>query len=254
MSKYKVPVALGLIITTLTSCGGSDNGSGSNNVVTIPPTSPTSPPPPPPPPTTASTCDGMDMLDIIGATADQASGAFVASNAIDDNLDPISRWGASSVPAALTLDLGAQFLIRDVGVAWHLGDQRTSTFSLEVSDDGVNFTTLQSSTTSAGDTLSFERYDVADTAGRFVRITGTGNSDSNPFAVVEAALFGCALSADHSITATAANVDTTVFGLDPSLTPGGNFELIDWALDTPEVDPSDGLAQRTQEGLSLIHI
>ena len=186
----------------------------------------------------------MDLLDITAVSSDQTGSAPTA--AIDDNLDADSRWSAAGLPATLTLDLGAPFLIREVGIAWHLGDQRTSTFTLEVSDDGTNFTSLQSSTQSSGDTLSFERYDVTDTAARFVRVTGTGTSDNNPLAIVEAALFGCSATAQAAVTVQP--FDTSVFGLNPNVAPGQNFELIDWALDTPATDPSDGFAQRTQEG------
>ncbi len=149
------------------------------------------------------------------------------------------------VPAALTLDLGESHLIKEVGIAWHLGDQRTSNFSLEVSDDGTTFTALQSSTQSAGGTLSFERYDVTDTPARFVRITGNSTSDGGNFAIAEAALFGCSFGTQTAVTVQP--FDTSVFGLDPNATPGANFDLLSWALDTPATDPSDGFAQRTQD-------
>ena len=37
------------------------------------------------------------------------------------------------------------------------------------------------------------------------------------------------------------------FGLDPSLPPGENFDLLSWYLNTPEEDPSDGLSIRIDE-------
>jgi poly(beta-D-mannuronate) lyase len=186
------------------------------------------------------------LLDIVEATSNQSGGALAAANAIDDNLSADARWSASTLPATLTLDLGERHSVKNVGIAWHLGDQRTSSFSLEVSDDGTNFTALQSGLQSAGDTLSFERYAVPETAARFVRISGSGTSDGNPFGIAEAALFGCPLAAASPVSVQP--FDTSIFGLDPSAAPGRNFELIDWALDTPATDPSDGFAQRTGEG------
>ncbi len=38
-----------------------------------------------------------------------------------------------------------------------------------------------------------------------------------------------------------------VFGLDPNLEPWENFDLSDWVIDTPAVDPSDGNSQRYGE-------
>ena len=232
----------------LAGCGGGGSGSTPTSAATPSPSpSPTASPTPTPTPTAAASCTGLDLLDIAQASSNQtAVSGLVAANAIDDNLSAASRWSASTLPATLTLDLGSQHQVKEVGIAWHLGDQRTSNFSLEVSTDGTNFTSLQSGQQSSGETLSFERYDVADTSARFVRITGTGTSDANPFAIVEAAVFGCSLGTQTAVSVQ--SFDTSVFGLNSNVAPGGNFELIDWALDTPETDPSDGFAQRTQEG------
>ncbi|WP_209347636.1 polysaccharide lyase family 7 protein [Pontixanthobacter sp. CEM42] len=224
----------------LTGCGGGGGGGSTSTPISTPSPSPT----PTPTPTPTQSCSGLNLLEIAQASSDQASGGLVAANTIDDNLDDASRWSAPGIPAALTLDLGQQHLLREVGIAWHLGDQRTSSFTLEVSNDGTNFISLQGVTQSAGNTLSYERYDVADTSARFVRISGTGTSDGNPFGIVEAALFGCS---ENAVAVTVTPVDTSAFGLNPNVAPGQNFELIDWALDTPAVDPSDGFAQRTQD-------
>lgn len=186
------------------------------------------------------------MLNIASASSNQSDGpGLEAARVIDDNLAASSRWSTSVLPAQLTLDLGGQFLVKDIGIAWHLGDQRVSTFSLETSQDGLTFTNLRSSAASSGQTLSFERYDVTDQPARFVRISATGVSGSNPFGITEAAVFGCSLTSTAPVATTPFN--TSVFGLDPSRTPGGNFDLLGWALDTPATDPSDGFAQRTQE-------
>jgi poly(beta-D-mannuronate) lyase len=191
----------------------------------------------------------MEFLDVVGAASPQASVAgMTASAAIDDGLTEESRWDAAATAGELTLDLGGQFLVREVALAMYLGDQRSTSFSLEISQDGSTFTALQASQQSSGSTASFERFDVPDTQGRYVRITGTGTSDGSALGVVEAGVVGCSLSTAAAVPATPVAIDTSIFGLDPNVTPGGNFELIDWALDTPATDPGDGFAQRTQEG------
>lgn len=237
----------GMILTPLTGCGGGGSSSAPPPVV-VPAPTPTPPAPTPTPPPQTS-CNGLDILDIVGATSNQTTVAGLApANAIDDNLAATSRWEAASVPATLTFDLGEQMFVRDVGLAFHRGDQRTSNFSLETSIDGVNFTNLRMNGTSAGNTLSFERFDVTDTIARFVRVSGTATSDNSAFGIVEAAIFGCSLQTGGAPVVVVPTFNTAVFGLNPNVAPGGNFELIDWALDTPEVDPSDGFSKRTQEG------
>ena len=237
--------ALGLLMATgvVTACGGG--GSGPTPApVSVP--SPTPTPTPSPTPTSAVTCNGLHFLDITEATTSEAVvGGFDAANAIDGDLSSAARWSPSGLPSSLTLDLGESVLVREVGLAFHLGDERTSTFSLEFSEDGSTFSSLQSSAQSSGQTLSFERFDVEDTPARFVRVTAEGASDVNPFGVVEAAVFGCNLDSPDPVVAQ--TFDTSVFTLDPGETPGRNFELLDWALDTPATDPDDGFAQRTQD-------
>ncbi|WP_108788165.1 polysaccharide lyase family 7 protein [Erythrobacter sp. Alg231-14] len=238
-------MAVAPILAGVGACGGG--GGSSVPPVSQPSPSPTPSPTPTPTPTPSpTTCSGLNFLDIVGATAEQTAGVgFGAANAIDDQLDAASRWGVSVSSSSLTLELAEPHLIKEVGVAWHLGDQRTTTFSIELSDDGTTFSPLRASGESNGDTRSFERYDVVDTAAQFVRISVTGVSDANPIGVVEAALFGCTLGTEVPVSAVA--FDKSVFGLNPNATPGQNFDLLDWALDTPATDPSDGFAQRTQD-------
>lgn len=200
---------------TLAGCGGGGSNSAPAPISTP---SPLPSPTPSPTPTPSTSCSGLNLLDIVDASSNETAGGLVAANAIDDNLDTASRWSASTLPVSLTLDLGELHLIKEVGVAWHLGDQRTSSFGLEVSEDGTNFTALQSGLQSAGNTLSFERYAVIETPARFVRITVTGNSDGNPFAVVETAVFGCTLGTQATVSVQP--FDTSVFGLDPNVAPG----------------------------------
>jgi len=240
-SRNRAQAAVIALVTALVlgSCGGGGGGGSAPGPIATPSPTPT----PTPTPTTA--CSGTNLLDIVAASSDQAGGGLVAANTIDDNLDSTSRWSAPGVPAALTLDLGSQHLIREVGIAFHLGNQRNLSFILEASNDGTNFASLQGVTQSSGGTLSFERFDVTDTSARFLRISGTATSDGSPFSIVEAAVFGCS---ENPTPVMAASFDTSIFGLNPNVAPGQNFELIDWALDTPAVDPGDGFAQRTQEG------
>ena len=88
------------------STGGSSGGGG-------PP--PTTQPPAPLP----TSCAGNHLINVVAATDEgQSSAGNGPEQAIDDNLDPASRWETSGDAKAITLDLGVRYLVREVGIAW----------------------------------------------------------------------------------------------------------------------------------------
>ena len=128
----------------------------------------------PAPPTS---CDGNHLINIIAATDDGLSGAGNGPEmAIDDDLGADSRWESPGDAMAITLDLGARYLVREVGVAWFDGDQRVASFSVLGSVDSTNFDPLLADQQSSGATQAFERYDIPDTPARYIRIENFGNS------------------------------------------------------------------------------
>ena len=228
---YRAGLVASLLIVT--GCGGSGSSGDVGN-----------PPVPPDPPTS---CTGNNLINIIDATDNGLSSAGSGPDkAIDDLLDPASRWESPGDPGTITFDLGVRYLVREVGIAWFEGDQRIASFSVHVSEDGVNFETLLTDQQSSGETRSFERYDTPDTPARYIRIEGHGNSLNADNAIIEGTAFGCTLD-----TATAVfedgNVDAGDFALNPGVPPGSNFELITWKLNTPADLDGDGLSDTTSE-------
>lgn len=222
----------------VTGCGGG----GSDSVTVVP--SPPIPPPAPPPP---SSCAGNNLINVVAATDNGQSGAGNGpAGAIDDNLDPASRWASPGDAMTITFDLGERHLVREVGIAWFEGDQRIASFSILSSVDGVDFESLLADQQSSGTTSSFERYDTPDTPAQYIRIENFGNSLNTDNAIIEGTAFGCTLD-----TATAVfengNVDVADFALNPALAPGSNFELISWALDTPADLDGNGRSDRASE-------
>ena len=223
-------------LLAVTGCGGGgSSGAGGN-----PPDPPVLPDPP-------TSCTGNNLINIIDATDNGLSSAGSGPDkAIDDLLDPASRWESPGDPGTITFDLGVRYLVREVGIAWFEGDQRIASFSVHVSEDGVNFETLLTDQQSSGETRSFERYDTPDTPARYIRIEGHGNSLNADNAIIEGTAFGCTLD-----TATAVfedgNVDAGDFALNPGVPPGSNFELITWKLNTPADLDGDGLSDTTSE-------
>jgi poly(beta-D-mannuronate) lyase len=227
-------------VASLLAVAGCGGGGSSNTVSPTPPVTP-------PPPVLNTTCTGNHLINVIGATDNGLSSASNGPDrAIDDNLDPASRWQTTGDAITLTLDLGARHLIREIGIAWFEGDQRVASFSVFTSEDGTNFESLLADQMSSGTTLSFERYTTPATPAQFIRIENYGNSANADNAIVEATAFGCTLD-----TATAeletSNVSANDFALDPAQPPGSNFDLLTWALDTPADLDGNGRSDRTSE-------
>ncbi|MFK8014644.1 MAG: polysaccharide lyase family 7 protein [Gammaproteobacteria bacterium] len=221
-----------------TGCGG---GGGSTE--TFSGSTPTTPVPP----VLATTCNGTHLINVVGATDD---GLGNASNgptlAIDDDLSPASRWETTGDAISITFDLGARHLVREVGIAWFEGEQRSASFSVFASEDGVTFESLLADQQSSGQTMSFERYDTPDTPAQYIRIDNFGNSQNTDNSIIEFTAFGCTLDTATAVLESS-NVTEADFALDPSLPPGSNFDLLGWALDTPADLDGDGRSDRTSE-------
>ena len=223
-----------LLVVTGCGGGGSSGVGGSPPAPVVPPVLPTS-------------CTGNNLINIISATESGQSGTGVGPDrAIDDNLDPASRWESPGNAVTITFDLGVRYLVREVGIAWFEGDQRVASFSVSASVDGANFESLLANQQSSGKTQGFERYDTPDTPARYIRIENFGNSQNSDAAIIEGTAFGCTLD-----TATAVfedgNVTAADFALDPGVPPGSNFELLSWKLNTPADLDGDGISDSPSE-------
>ena len=92
-----------------------------------------------------SACDANSSLTLISATDDGLyEETHGPENTIDGNLDPDSRWSNQSLgePKTLLLDLGAQQTLKALSIAWHKGDSRKSSFSIQTSVDGSDYQEL----------------------------------------------------------------------------------------------------------------
>ncbi len=98
------------------------------------------------------------------------------ANTVDGNF--ATRWSAEGDGQWVRYDLGASRTISYVRIAWHKGDTRTADFDIQVSATGSSWATVYSGS-SSGTTTGRETYHFDDTAGRYVRIVGYGNSSGN---------------------------------------------------------------------------
>jgi hypothetical protein len=205
-------------------------------------------PEPEPEPTLGATdCSGNYLINVIDATDEgDSQPTYDALKAIDDNFSPESRWQAAGDAKALTLDLGSRHLVKKIGIAWFEGDQRIASFSVLLSESGDSFESSLADQSSSGKTDSFEHFELTSEIARYVRIEGYGNSVSTENAILEATVFGCTLDTETPVSEFS-NVSPSDFGLNPSLPPGSNFELLSWKLSTPGDDDGNGLSDTASE-------
>ena len=114
----------------------------------------------------------------------------VPQNTLDNSLN--TRWSNLGFPSWIQYDLGESQPICNVDIAWYRGNLRENTFTISVSNDGINFRPIFSGQ-SSGETTALERYNVPDTMGRYMRITVTDNSENNWASITEVKINGGAI-------------------------------------------------------------
>lgn len=142
----------------------------------------------------ASDTEG-ERLAVKNVTASQTPEAANPPQAVsDENLS--TKWTASGVtdasPATLTLELDKTYYVKSALLAFGVANERTYVFSLELSEDGRNYTEVLNRKSSER-TLETQVFSFAQTRARFARFTfykRTDNSDNGWIQVTEAALLG----------------------------------------------------------------
>lgn len=128
----------------------------------------------------------------VNATSQNRSNFTPPENAIDDNLNTVWSSHATGKGNSIELDLGEQQMICFVDIAWHKGDKRMHNFSISVAsrnasnDDYIAWFAQNSS----GGGSSFERYDVDDISGRYVKISTNGNQWNGWAGIIEVKVYG----------------------------------------------------------------
>ena len=104
----------------------------------------------------------------------------IPENTLDGNTS--TRWSANSEDgsAYLTYDMGCQKTVTSVKIYFHKGNERTTSFKVGTSNDGVNFTDATAVLTSSGTILGFEDFPLTpNPTVRYLRIYGYGNSQGS---------------------------------------------------------------------------
>jgi len=119
-------------------------------------------------------CTGLTPITNIQTSGSQSG--FPPSNVDDKNLDTL--WSTYGLGSWIQLDLGTSKKICSVEIAWYKGNQRQNNFAISSSIDGIKFSNILSSK-SSGTTFSPEKYSIADTNARYLRVTVNGNTQNS---------------------------------------------------------------------------
>ncbi|MCG8698448.1 MAG: glycoside hydrolase family 9 protein [Bacteroidales bacterium] len=131
-----------------------------------------------PPPTTPNLA-----LNKKATASSLENGGFPASNAVDN--DNQSRWSSEfSDPQWLAVDLGGDYMVNRVILRWEAA--YGSAYSIEVSDNGKNWTEVVSIAGNGGvDDIVFEK-----TRARHIRMYGTSRATPYGYSLYEFEVYG----------------------------------------------------------------
>ncbi|QUS36334.1 polysaccharide lyase family 7 protein [Falsirhodobacter algicola] len=199
----------------------------------------------------AAECTNASQLAIASASDDgMYDDIYAPALAIDGKFQPDSRWSSEGAGKQLVLDMGSSQTVSGIGLAWYKGDERKSTYGVEVSADGDSWTPVIADAQSGGTTSAIERTDFDPVEARYVRVTGQGNEAGGWNSLLEVQLFGCgsaeiAATGDGSDVASAAGKG--IHGLRTDAPPSENFDLSMWKLTLPADLDNDGKVDEVEE-------
>lgn len=111
-----------------------------------------------------------------------------ATDAIDNDIN--SYWNAFGKDQYLELNTGGIATVNAVKIQWLKGEERTTTFNLEGSVDGVNWTRILTNQNSQR-TANLERYPFPSQKMRYTRLVNRGNSTGNDMiAIIQVVMEG----------------------------------------------------------------
>ncbi len=106
-----------------------------------------------------------------------------------------TRWSALGVGQWIAFDLGQNFGMDQIDIAFYQGDTRTADFDVQTSFDGVQWTTRLTAQ-SSGTSLDLESFGFPESEARHVRIVGFGNSVNDWNSITEVVLHPRFVDAD----------------------------------------------------------
>src|SRR5579859_1489900 len=123
-------------------------------------------------------------------SGDDGGGHTVATT-IDGNFSTYWQSTTNGTSTAFVqYDLGANYTVSSVKIAWYLGNTRSTWFDVLTSTDGTNWATVVNGANSSGTTTAFETYSFSAGTARYVRYVCHGTSIDNVNAIAESQIIG----------------------------------------------------------------
>ncbi|HVY25880.1 MAG TPA: discoidin domain-containing protein [Polyangiaceae bacterium] len=134
---------------------------------------------------TATSCLSNNLTTSTSLVASATTGT--ASMAFDNNAG--TRWeSASADPQSLQVDLGAKKKVNRVVINWETA--RAKDYTIQVSDDGSNWTTLVTKTNMPAGTNVTDDLTGLNGAGRYVKMSGTTRTTGYGYSIWEMDVYG----------------------------------------------------------------
>ena len=149
--------------------------------------------------------------------------------AIDGLITTESFWQNNS-SKTLTLDFNQSITIDNVAILWREHDQVITNFDVETSVDGITWVNVLSSKSSDTSVDTFEIYDLISSTAQYLRVTGNGDT----IGIIEIVANHCG-----DLTDIPGDIPAYVKPVLNSSAQSNAIELIDWYLNTPEIDRVD---------------
>ena len=116
------------------------------------------------------------VQDGVSVTANGEQSGNPVINAIDNNLN--TRWSMEGKGSWIVVDLGDEFVVEAVDIAFYNGNQRKAFFNVLTSLDAKTYKTVLSNMESSGLTTQLERYKFTPVNARYVRVFCNGTTES----------------------------------------------------------------------------
>ena len=107
----------------------------------------------------------------------------IAANVFDNDIS--TRWSGFGEGTYLEVCLGDTMTINEFLIAFHNGTSRTTSFNIDISLDGVNWTRVIENGVSSGSSLELETFSITPADVWKVRYIGLGNSSNEWNSVTE---------------------------------------------------------------------
>ena len=138
---------------------------------------------------TATSClsNNLTTSATLPMTASAVNGGNTAALGHDNNTG--SRWESPAAdPQWLQIDLGSKEKINRVNIQWETASAKD--YTVQVSDDGVTFTTLVTKTGMPAATNRIDDLTGLNGAGRYVRVNGTARTTGYGYSIFELNVYG----------------------------------------------------------------